>query len=516
MLIDSRLQVDCVLSSPMNVFLLDQEEEERVSDNRGPYIPSQFDMEHASKHVRVPIKIETEDQDFGSVDAAINANCVNPSPNTNDGYQEEVKKPVFPKDLIPYVLIYIEDVQTLKNFTLVSKEYYDFGVIPVGNIVRGCLMNGGKEKKNMEQLYPLIKKRTIYPVSPGRLLALATGSLCEICKNTVRFDKNNSVRQVRQPYGMLVCWRCVAKRQKSKRATKDGVNFNNNPFAFHVVLDHTRTSCKKYGERQMNEISVAVEREWALAHNVRVRDDKCYDKFNYMWRNPYVDSYGMKAGPIMTHNHALILIRHLQDMTVLNQMKWEVERYFDEVLGAPSISHPGYTEFEQAFEDTIEEANVKQEEKKHHSLMVSYDWRLRKIANARKLLKQVESKVKIPRNVSLLHEYRINLNFLNKTRHCAQYGGNRVPLLMSTNWVHGLLRDALRNPTKYSGNMLSEIASSLDASYEINQEGNGSPVDNFRLLIDENQSMRSMNRYVNPERLNRSGWSRSFVRFDLW
>ena len=91
-----------------------------------------------------------------------------------------------------------------------------------------------------------------------------------------------------------------------------------------------------------------------------------------------------------------------------------------------------------------------------------------------------------------------------------------MPLLMSTNWVHGLLREALRNPTKYSGNMLSEIASSLDASYEINQEGNGSPVDNFRLLIDETQTMRSMNRYVNPEELNRSGWSRSFVRFDLW
>ena len=122
--------------------------------------------------------------------------------------------PFISRDLIIYILSYVNDVRTLRNFSLTSKHYYDGG-IPVGTVVRTCLMSGGKAKKTMDKLCPLIKKRSIHPPSARRLLTLATGIFCEYCKNTTKlYDKNNYVKFVRDPYGLHVCWRCVTTRQR--------------------------------------------------------------------------------------------------------------------------------------------------------------------------------------------------------------------------------------------------------------------------------------------------------------
>ena len=94
----------------------------------------------------------------------------------------------------------------MRNFSLVSKMYYDGGGIPEEFVVKTCLMSGGKAKKTIERLYPLVKERSIFPLSSRRMLDLATGKLCEICKNVIKYDKNNSVSLVRDPYAIHACW----------------------------------------------------------------------------------------------------------------------------------------------------------------------------------------------------------------------------------------------------------------------------------------------------------------------
>ena len=375
--------------------------------------------------------------------------------------------PFISRDLIIYILSYVNDVRTLRNFSLTSKHYYDGG-IPVGTVVRTCLMSGGKAKKTMDKLCPLIKKRSIHPPSARRLLTLATGIFCEYCKNTTKlYDKNNYVKFVRDPYGLHVCWRCATTRQRSKRLSKIGSSFRNNKFGYHCVLDHDRTACKKMGDRLLDDNSCIEERRWALVNNVSVSsENSVFDLHNYMWKIPYTDSHGERAGPIMTHNHALILIRQLEGLTSLEEMNWMCDFYINEVLQASSTNHPLYTQFEQSYDDTIERACFNKEVKRLHKMNMSIEWRLRKINNAKNLLKAIQSKVTIPRIACLLTDYKLNLHFLNKTkirqRHRPRNQDRQVPLLMNHYWVHNILKNALSAPTKCTKRQISELASSLD------------------------------------------------------
>ena len=382
-------------------------------------------------------------------------------------YTDE-QMPIISEELIIHILSYVNDVRTLRNFSLSSKHYYDGGGIPVGTVVRTCLMSGGKAKKTMEKLYPLIKKRSIHPPSARRLLTLATGIFCEYCKNTTMlYEKNNYVKCVRDPYGLHVCWRCVTKRQRSKRLSKIGSSFRSNKFGYHCVLDHDRTACKKMGDRILDDNSLISERKWALDNNISVTsEDSVFDLHNYMWKIPYTDSHGERAGPIMTHNHALILIRQLEGLTSLEEMNWMCDFYINEVLQASSTNHPLYTQFEQSYDDTIERACFNKEVKRLHKMNMSIEWRLRKINNAKNLLKAIQSKVTIPRIACLLTDYKLNLHFLNKTkirqRHRPRNQDRQVPLLMNHYWVHNILKNALSAPTKCTKRQISELASSLD------------------------------------------------------
>ena len=137
-----------------------------------------MDMEHASTTPYIQIKEESEEEVF-------NPNTFYPdyaysSDDSSSVHQqeEEPQIPILSKDIIRNILWYVDDVNTLRNFSLVSKEYYYGSEICPGMVVRTCLMSGGKAKKTMDRMYPLIQKRSIYPPSARRLLELATGKFC--------------------------------------------------------------------------------------------------------------------------------------------------------------------------------------------------------------------------------------------------------------------------------------------------------------------------------------------------
>eukprot|EP00956_Cyclotella_meneghiniana_P021515 scaffold39296_cov46-Cyclotella_meneghiniana.AAC.1 len=69
-------------------------------------------------------------------------------------------------------------------------------------------------------------------------------------------------------------------------------------------------------------------------------------------------------------------------MSCLDQMKSEVDRFWDEELDTPSTNDPLYLSFIGCYEDSIENANVKQQQNKLCSMNDSYNYRLRKVDNA--------------------------------------------------------------------------------------------------------------------------------------
>ena len=520
-MIDSHYEVDQVLSGNVH----HHQEDDHSSVSR--YIPSSEDLDHCLSHPYVPIKTEDEDQDDDYVDTEVYPNyyyMYQYHGNVDDLQQADVQ-PVLSQDIILQILSFIGDVKTMRNFSLVSKMYYDGGGIPEEFVVKTCLMSGGKAKKTIERLYPLVKERSIFPISSRRMLDLATGKLCEICKNVIKYDKNNSVSLVRDPYAIHACWRCVTKRQMSKRMAKRGTSFDNNPFAFHAVLDNERVANKKYGERFVYPEDDEVEIQWAMDHDVTVEENRAFDLYTYMWKKPYTDPRGNAQGPIFTHYHAMILIPILERMRSLNQMKWEVERYFREEIQAPSANHPLYSGFETAYKSVIDRANLNQSRKKLEMSLASDQWRTRKIVNAKELLKAVQSSMTIPRDVSLtlLMDYETNVHFVNKTKPFGSVGEWNTPLLMSHYWVQDILRNALKAPTKYflyykkkkrciNRKMVTKLATLLDTTYK---EGRLEPNANRRLIKNQDFSYRTLYEYVDTATfaVPGSGWRRGGYRF---
>ena len=178
----------------------------------------------------------------------------------------------------------------------------------------------------------------------------------------------------------------------------------------------------------------------------------------------------------------------------LNEMKWEVERFINEELNPPSINDPLYLDFLQSYEDNIDSANFKQEEERLQKAEASQNWRLRKVKNAKKLLRAINSKVTIPKQVSnkLLGDYEMNVHFLIRTKRFTPYG-HKIPLLMSHRWIHIELKDALKSPTKYNNTrMITELASTLDRKYE---EGHEAWDANHRLTTSVSYCMAQMYSY---------------------
>ena len=120
-----------------------------------------------------------------------------------------------------------------------SKIISDY--IPVDMIVKAALLNGGNSKTSIENIYPLIKKRCIHPLSASGLWEILQSNKCAICHNTVQRRGprgNNSVRFAREGYGFNICWPCVRYAKlllcnMFKCATANIMKILNDPFLIY-------------------------------------------------------------------------------------------------------------------------------------------------------------------------------------------------------------------------------------------------------------------------------------------
>ena len=101
----------------------------------------------------------------------------------------------------------LKDLHSMSRTSKIISDY-----IPVDMIVKAALLNGGNSKTSIENIYPLIKKRCIHPLSASGLWEILQSNKCAICHNTVQRRGprgNNSVRFAREGYGFNICWPCV-------------------------------------------------------------------------------------------------------------------------------------------------------------------------------------------------------------------------------------------------------------------------------------------------------------------
>eukprot|EP00956_Cyclotella_meneghiniana_P023762 scaffold46852_cov80-Cyclotella_meneghiniana.AAC.1 len=135
--------------------------------------------------------------------------------------------------------------------------------------MKANLMHGGRSKLVMEQITSgyLMKKR-IHPPSSGRLLRLGMArNKCRMETNIVLDGPRNCAKKTK--------WRIIGRR-------------NEHPWArsHEVALDYIPARLGQIGPLRSRSV----------------------DSNNYLWREPFYDSSGELAGPIMTYNSAVAFI----------------------------------------------------------------------------------------------------------------------------------------------------------------------------------------------------------------
>eukprot|EP00956_Cyclotella_meneghiniana_P028904 scaffold68539_cov37-Cyclotella_meneghiniana.AAC.1 len=108
----------------------------------------------------------------------------------------------------------------------------------------------------------------------------------------------------------------------------------------NIVLDGPRNCAKKTKWRIIGRRNEHEEVPWARSHEVpldyiparlgkigplRLRS---VDSNNYLWREPFYDSSGELAGPIMTYNSALAFIEFLTTFSNTEKKEAAYEKYF--------------------------------------------------------------------------------------------------------------------------------------------------------------------------------------------
>ena len=375
-------------------------------------------------------------------------------------------------------------LRDLFNMAFLSNTTKD--LVTIEMVVRATLFRGGNAKKSLDELLPLIKDRSIYPPSPLRLLRLSCGKRCELCLNAVKYEHTNTVYHTRKGYGLMTCWRCTTKRQKSKAWKKDTKEFAANRDVYNAIFDHRRTTSKTYGwrivEREAEDaeltraqkqgvdwkyiqISGNADEQFAIVHRLQI-----HDRLNYLWRHTYTDREGEKCGPILTYAGIKGIARHV--IRKVSEAKSSgsavchtsiIDKYFYEKLKSPDLFHVGYTKFIDAYKSFNSQAKDHIEDMKWAKISNSWDWKTNKICNCIKLVKALRKLIKVPGARARL-VYKVNPWFLSQDK-----GYKYIPaILLRDLWMRTMMLDYIIAPASALKSAdLTRIANDIVQQYRV-------------------------------------------------
>jgi len=153
--------------------------------------------------------------------------------------------------------------RSLYNIALTCKSLRE--MVTTKMVVHSALIHGGNAKKTMEELYNMMKNRSIHVPSPLRLLRLANGKRCEFCVNKSVNSLYNGLN-----IGAFSCWECLTKGDDplTKAWKTSWARYWRNP-VYQKILNHPRVAFR----------------------------DKSKGKF--LWIQDRMDAHGEKFGPIV-------------------------------------------------------------------------------------------------------------------------------------------------------------------------------------------------------------------------
>lgn len=374
-------------------------------------------------------------------------------------YLVNAKKEVLPwldVDVLELMMTYLP-LEDMNRMSCTSKQFRN--AVSVNMIVRAAMLKGGNVKASVDVLYPLIKARSIHPISPNGLWEILQTNKCVQCSNTTKRKKNNSVQFARKGIGLNLCWPCTRSKKVTSRFIKEGIDFEMNKTEWNIALDSGRTCNKRYGGRDIMS-NTLPQLQWAIDRGIecRIPEGKVKDLYNYVLSEPYVNKNGEVSGPIVTAHHIPSLVSTLKEKFTIEEKLDAYDEFLIVHCNAADVDHQYYHEFVDAYESTKDIAVYRERERCFKMKMKSDEWRLKKHNNAVKLLKSIKNYMTDPQYFNLL-TWRTNHAFMCGFKKPKEVNS---PILMTTRWVNNYLQYYLSKPSKQKKGDIKLIAENLE------------------------------------------------------
>lgn len=363
-----------------------------------------------------------------------------------------------------------EDLQAMAN---TCKELSDH--LSTEIVVRSCMMSGGHTLDFMKIVQQGCKSASIYPMSPRSLLAAALVRTCSLC--------GADIHHMRKGLLLPICFSCVKTSGTIESISSEENSFVLNPLVGMLVYHHKRVDKKWYGVRNARSLwnkQIRLATKLGLVHYTTIADRsnqedhravaffqgrtqvlKIHDKEAYINRSHWTDGSGNKFGNIFTTS---MLRTVIDQFTGFNSHELEeIDSYVDVVMqlaatlaGAPCKEDGFYAEFISIFNDYLDQADLRVENRIAERAMISDRYDTGRVQTCQRLVSKMKNYMNEPRLEYLL-SYRINRNYSNEWLR-RKY--NQHPLKFSVLWVDEFMREkeVMKRPSKV---FIKEIVSEM-------------------------------------------------------
>ena len=237
------------------------------------------------------------------------------------------------------------------------------------------LMNGGRSKRSLENLFRLIQAQAIYIPKPLRILCIINVVRCEFCnrKNT---------HYLRPNFCVMACWNCLKRRHvdefgytgeqydslsarwfKVTELFQTGFFMKQFYFAnrhvIYEILSHSRVICYPSGTRYFKRVGGDLIPTARRSSST----EKSQDAYEIMWLKSKRDACGDLIGPLVCKSNiseAVTFIRNEEEIgTLYNSRRDAVGVWIQECI--EDCPYPSqYTLISRVYESLCQVANQKE------------------------------------------------------------------------------------------------------------------------------------------------------------
>ena len=277
------------------------------------------------------------------------------------------------ESMIGIVLSFLKPRDVLSLATC-CKQNPNPPLVTMDQCVSVVLNSGPCGVKSLINVYNLMVRKAIYPVSIERVLRLGCGVKCEFCLE-------NEVRITRPQWAVHACWTCLSNNVNEESIDDDTWNLNrkwsreflrdgNKRFVKAYYLAHRQTIFKLFSDPQVIAQCYGYRKVESTRNNGELVRSK--DRYEILYRSSTRDNFNQLIGPRFTYDMMRGVISFLEE-----DRSHTVGQFLAQCTDSPFDSD--YYEFIASFEKSINEAKSKQAARKQDNADKKYRSRLGKI-----------------------------------------------------------------------------------------------------------------------------------------